>query len=256
MRPKFGWDTRTTPWTHDRESQEGYARAVKLWGQFHDMLPDTNSNKITSDLRGICLNSQLYGRDYDLCYTLSDADIMDDDRASKIVAAIYVRDLVAVKREVYSDFNQLLSVNRGPSESYQSYENKISAQVAKISAHGKELAIHESLLAMMLLSGINVDDAQRIPILFSARSSDAIEATDTVASIVTQNTYGKVASILRQCQATSLKSYSTEIYIASYANDSFISQQAYGSGRLVNSGKGNVRNGGNQMAPTNIVSIR
>lgn len=44
-----------------------------------------------------------------------------------------------------------------------------------------------------------MDEAQRITILSAAGSHSSIASTDTDAEIVTQLTYEKVASMLRQC---------------------------------------------------------
>lgn len=114
------------------------------------------------------------------------------------MAAIHIRDSLSVTSSVYNDFNDLLSSKRKTHESYQAYEAKFATQVAKYHAHGKPLAIHESILAMMLLSGSNIDDGQRIPILSSASSNDAIYSTDTDADIVVRFTYEKVRDILTQ----------------------------------------------------------
>ena len=78
-RPKFSWDIRSTPWTDGRGNQEGFAIAVKLWEQFHDKLPSSNSNKMTADLCGICLKSQLFGRALDLTKGISDEFIASED---------------------------------------------------------------------------------------------------------------------------------------------------------------------------------
>ena len=52
-RPNFHWDLRNPPWTDGRGPQEQYFNAVKLWKQFHDQLPEGNSNKIPSRLQGL-----------------------------------------------------------------------------------------------------------------------------------------------------------------------------------------------------------
>lgn len=218
-RPKLSWDIRSTPWTDGRGSQEGYARAVKLWEQFHDILPEANPNRVSKELRGICLKSQLFGCAYDLCSSISDDDIASDFCAQKIIPAIYIRDSLSVTSQVYNDLNQLRSVKRNATDSYKSYEDTFASQVAKFSAHVNELMIHESLLAMMLMSGSNIDDAQRIQILLSASSKTVISSTATVAAILTAITYEKVASILRQCDCKYGHSSNIEAVHANLVNN-------------------------------------
>lgn len=77
-RPVFSRGIRSTSWTDGRRSQEGYGRAVKIWKQFHDKLPDVNRNRVTKELRVICLKSQLFGRAYDLSSPISDEEIASD----------------------------------------------------------------------------------------------------------------------------------------------------------------------------------
>ena len=57
-RPKFKWDIKNVPWTDGKGPQEEYAEEVKAWFAFHDLLPDTNSNKLDKKLRGTILKSQ------------------------------------------------------------------------------------------------------------------------------------------------------------------------------------------------------
>lgn len=51
-RLKFSWDIKNVPWTDGKGCQEDYSKAVDLWSKFHDRLPDSNSNKISKELRG------------------------------------------------------------------------------------------------------------------------------------------------------------------------------------------------------------
>jgi len=198
-RPKFSWDIRSTPWTDGRGNQEGFARAVKLWGQFHDKLPASNSNKIPADLRGICLKSQLFGRALDLCKGIPDDDIASENGAQLIIDAIYKRDALSVVSEVYQDFNDLLTCRRSSNESFKNYESRFAAMVAKMSAHGNTVKLHESLLAMMLLTNANIDDAQRVPILAAAGGRKDVDQSQTNDAIIKTVMYESVASVLRQC---------------------------------------------------------
>lgn len=56
----------------------------------------------------MCLNSQLLGRAYDLCYTISDGSIGSNKEFSAIVSAFQVLDPLNVTNSVYEDFNYLI----------------------------------------------------------------------------------------------------------------------------------------------------
>ena len=127
QRPKFSWDISNVPWTDGRGNQEEYANAVKLWSNFHDLLPATNSDKIPSALQGIMLQSQLYGRTRDVVKKVDPADIKKEGGAQLIVNAIYKRDPLSVMSEVYTAFNEVLNTKRGTSESFQNFESRFEA---------------------------------------------------------------------------------------------------------------------------------
>ena len=82
-RPRFSWDIRCIPWTDGKGSQEEYVAAVKSWSSFHEQLPDSNSNKISKALRGIMLQSHLYGRAKDLCKDIPFDEISSEDGVDK-----------------------------------------------------------------------------------------------------------------------------------------------------------------------------
>ena len=71
-RPRFSWDIRNVPWTDGQGNQEEYANSVKLWMKFHERLRNANPSKIPSDLQGIMLQAQLYGRARDIVKKISD----------------------------------------------------------------------------------------------------------------------------------------------------------------------------------------
>ena len=74
-RPRFQWDARSPPWTDGKGNQKRFLKAVKLWKEFHDALPASNSNKIPSNLQGIVLKSQLFGRAQDLVSNISSEEL-------------------------------------------------------------------------------------------------------------------------------------------------------------------------------------
>lgn len=78
------------------------------------------------------------------------------------------------------------------------YEATFSAQVANYHSHGKVLVIFESIMAIMLLAGSNLDDIKRIPIVTNESPSKPVGDTDTDFDIVSRLKYDLVASILRK----------------------------------------------------------
>ena len=97
--PRFSWDIRNIPWTDGKGNQEEYAKSVELRNAFHNKLPDSNSNKIPLALRGIMLQSQLYGRAMDMCKSTLDEDIQSTTGSDHIVSAIYKRGSLSVVSE-------------------------------------------------------------------------------------------------------------------------------------------------------------
>lgn len=143
-------------------------------------------------------------------------------------------------------------VKRKSHESNLAYENKFAAQVAKYNCHGKVLAIHEIILTMMLLSGQNIDDAQRISILSYAGSGSTISATSSIADIVTETTFEKVASILPQCDPSICQSFNE----THYSHAAEVSSRPNNSGGCNRPGANNGKNlnssGRNQMSPADL----
>lgn len=77
-RPRCPSDIKNVPWSDGKGNQEEYSSSVALWNALHDNLPESNSNKIPSSLRGILPQSQLYGRARDLCEGVPDALIQSE----------------------------------------------------------------------------------------------------------------------------------------------------------------------------------
>lgn len=86
-----------------------------------------------------------------------------------------------------------------PNDPYQNFEARFVAEIAHFNSNVTTLALHLFILAVPLLSGTNIDGAQRVLGLSSASSYETITASSTDDQIVTQFTYEKVASIMCQC---------------------------------------------------------
>lgn len=202
-RPKFSWDIKSVPWTDGRGNQEEYANSVALWSAFHEKLPNNNSNKIPSELRGIMLQSQLFGRARDLVKKIDDEVIHSPDGAYAIVKAIHKRDALSAVSSVYQDFLRLLGTKRATNESFKNYEARFEAQLSRFHAHSNSCFLPDALTAFMLLANANVDTSQRISVLAASSPRDTSkDAEFTTESYLNKVHYEAIASVLRQCDRT------------------------------------------------------
>ena len=200
-RPRFSWDLKNVPWTDGKGSQEEYAEAVRLWSALHDKLPDSSSNKIGSDIRGIMLKSQFYGRAKEIVKKVPDDVIESNEGAQAIVNAVYKRDALSTVSDVYQDFMRLMNLKRGPTETFLNFESRFEAQISKFNAHSETSKIPASLTALMLLANSKVDSGQRISVLAAAAPSSDSNAK-TTDDYLKEISYDSVASVLRQCDRT------------------------------------------------------
>lgn len=110
--PRFNWDTKTTRGTDRVEYPEGYPCTVKLWTIFHDELRSSDSDKIWSNVLGICLQSQLLGRALEFCKGTSDKEIASEHGVYLIVKKYSIHDALSSVSDVYQDFTKLLNAGR------------------------------------------------------------------------------------------------------------------------------------------------
>ena len=107
------------------------------------------------------LHSHLYGRAKDLCKEIPFSVIASNDGVEKISKSLYKKDALIIVSNAYSDFQNLLSTERGNNESFRNFESRFAAAIAKMKSHSSK-ALSESLTAFMLLSNSNFDAHQRI----------------------------------------------------------------------------------------------
>lgn len=201
-RPRFTWDIRSPPWTDGRGNQDHYLDAVKLWKEFQDALPDTNSNKITPNLQGIVLKAQLFGRARDLCAKVSIDDLKKSDGALILARAVYKVDPLAQVNKMSQQFTRLLLTRRNTNESLKEFESRFDAQVSTFHDAAGSQVLPDALLALMLMSNAEIDNAQRVSLLASvAPSGDKpLVGKDLLDAIK----YEKVASIIRSSDALNI----------------------------------------------------
>lgn len=229
-RPKFSWDIKNSPWTDGVGSQECYAHSVKQWCLFHDRLPDNNANRIAPNVRGIILEANLYGRAKDLCKSITAEQLGSDTGATHVMNCIYKRDSLSVMSEIFSDFSLLNKTRRHGSETFQEYEARFSAQLAKYNSHSSTTAISDAIAGMMLLVNSDVDDSQRISILSAASPSTALPDAATTDQHLENVKYETIASVLRQCDTVknmsqNLNSHSSFVNNRNPRNNKFTRRQ-------------------------------
>ena len=93
-RLRFSWDLRSVSWTDRKGNQEDYVNAVTSWKSFHNKLLDTNSNKISENLRGIMLYSHVYGRAKDICKRISFSEIISKNGVDLICEALHIKKIL------------------------------------------------------------------------------------------------------------------------------------------------------------------
>lgn len=204
-RPKFSWDIKNVPWTDGKGCQEDYSKAVHLWNKFHDRLPDSNSNKIPKELRGIMLQSQLYGRARDLCMTISDSDIQSNNGSKVVVYAIYKREARSVVSDVYQNFMSLLNTPRGSTETFKNFESRFDAQISKLNASSGSVQLPEALTALMLLANSSIENGQRVSVLAATSTNSVLPSIAGTDEFIKEVTYEEIASVLLQCDSCSPK---------------------------------------------------
>lgn len=118
-----------------------------FWSRFFDKLPDSNFNKIPTDLRGIILQPDLYGRYLYLWKIVSDTVIRSKSVTDAIVSAIYKSDSLTIVSETYNDFMSLLNTKRGHAQSFKRYESRFEAKASKFGAHSSQCILPEFLTA-------------------------------------------------------------------------------------------------------------
>lgn len=106
-RPRLSWDIKYVPCTDGKGHQLEYAKAVKKWGALHDNLQDSNSNKISKINRGTVLQSHLYGRAKNLCYSIDDDIIASEESVQLIVNTVYKKDPLSVVTCVYTELQNI-----------------------------------------------------------------------------------------------------------------------------------------------------
>lgn len=97
------WDIWITSWKDGVDNQETYARHVEQGIMIHDIVPGTNSNKMSNDLSGSCLQAELCGCVRDICEVLTNGRISRDDAPALICFLIYQRYLFSAVSDVLKD---------------------------------------------------------------------------------------------------------------------------------------------------------
>lgn len=177
---------------------------MNRWGTFHDNFPDTNSNKIAQNNRGIVLQSNHFGRACDICDLISDEIIQSTKDVDAILGAIHKYDPLTVVSNLFGELIQLISTKRSSNETFRNFESRFNAQLSRFNALSQSTMFPNAISAFSLLANANVDTAQRISILAAASpSSTTADDEATTDSLPNMVSYESVATVLRQCDQAS-----------------------------------------------------
>ena len=157
-RPKFSWEIRSVPWTDGRGDHAEHVDIVKSWWWFHDKLPDSNRYKIPNKLRGILLQSYLYGCAKDLCKDLLFEEIESEDEVDKICNTLYKKWCSWCCEQCLWRFPKRL-INK-----VRKQWNFSAAAIAKMRSH-RSITLFDSLTVFTLLENSDIDTNQRMSIL-------------------------------------------------------------------------------------------
>ena len=199
-RPRFAWDAKSPPWTDGVGNQERYKKAVLDWKEYHDSLAENNPNKVSPNIQGIILKSQLFGQAEDLCSELTNEQLKEADGVNLIINKVYERDALSVVSETYDYFNSLWSTRRKPNESFKTFEKRFTAALSKFNSIANATKLPPCITALMLLSNSSVDHNQRVSILAAiAPNNDQFSEDSSNDDYLSVVTYNSVASVVKQC---------------------------------------------------------
>lgn len=230
-RPRFTWDIRYVPWTDDKGNEDEYRKSVALWRPFPDKLPDNNSNKIPTELRGIILQSQLYGRAKDLSDSLDDTQIQSTDGSTAIVNAIYKRDALSVVSGVYQNILSLLTTKRGEHETVWNLESRFNAQVTKFNAMCSSVKLSEAIISFMLLANASIDSTKRVSILSATSKVSSTNDDSNTDDYFKSVSYEKVGSVLTKCNNGKYSDTSSKLLEGNAIYGGFQSKYGNNSGK-------------------------
>lgn len=81
------------------------------------------------------------------------------------VASVHIGDPLSVTNTDFRDFDDIIKIKRKSNEIYQSLEILFAAQVPRVHSHGSSIQLHQNILAIILLSGSNINEIERTPML-------------------------------------------------------------------------------------------
>lgn len=98
---RFIWDPFTSPCIDGNVSHEGYAVAIEDWCDYHGKVPDSNTNIVPKNLRGLQIQSQLFDPASDFINDIPHSVLKPDDGAVAIVDALHKRNQLSKVVDVF-----------------------------------------------------------------------------------------------------------------------------------------------------------
>lgn len=123
-----------------------------------------------------------------------------------IIITLYERGPLFIVSSLCSDFSSLLATKCGSTETFQNIEYRFCAGVSNSSSHATSIALHDIILALMLLYNANIPANQRVVALFAAAFAISHESeSKTNEDFNNFVTYESVVSMIRQLDQGSLR---------------------------------------------------
>ncbi len=165
-RPKHTWTAREPAWTDGRGNTEQYHAIVLQCSKFHDLLPDTNVQKIPKHSRGLVLQGQLFGRPVDLVAAIPHKILMSEDGMLALANAIHKFDPLVPTSDAYKSFLAVVTCVRKANETHTGFENRFESLMCKArKASGSSTVMPEVYCAFMLLTNARMDSSHKVSIL-------------------------------------------------------------------------------------------
>lgn len=102
-----------------------------------------------------------------------------------------------------SEHHILLKTKRGEKESHKEFEQRFSAQMAKLNSMGPALKLSSEMGSLIILGNAKVDSDQRISILVAASPKDEnISPRSSLEDFMKAVDYETIAAVLRQCETS------------------------------------------------------
>lgn len=185
----FSFDLSFATWTDAVGNPEGYALGVSQWSELHDLLPDTNSNKIPETMGGTSPQAQLNGHSVDLREERNDDELNSQDGDQLILNMIHIREPLSVISGFCADFNDLLLKKPSSYVTLRDLECRVASLLSRYKAIDSIVHLPDDFTAMLPLANSAIIDAQGISIVDTAAPKAILPMVNTVMMIFNNSSH-------------------------------------------------------------------